>query len=314
MKTRNHRAWCGFAALALLCGRAVHAQDAGTVPAGSEGYVLTTLSLTMAAGTSASAGYELVGIVGAALAVQPAASPSYGLAGTASAAAGLSGISPLVFGTRAGRGPAAGGGADRLLGFGFGGFGSPVSVLFEGNPAPASVVSSTTIDLSVPPGVNQHGNPLGPVALSVTAASGATGGREGAFEYTPSLSAPATARIGTALCFRLETAPGATWFMNYGGTVPGVSIPVSPYVGALEIVDPFAVWPGQGSTADGHGTYVLELPSDPFLVGQEIAFQAAVLESTAPLFASYSNVVRVRVLGRPGVSSPVRRLSNPVPR
>jgi hypothetical protein len=282
-------------ALALLLATGAAAQSAHS---GSESFVASGASILLTGGRAASTGYTAEVQLAASVQPDAAGSTSWDARGAASVfPVDLAGDAPLVFGVAEGSGDQGGGEAVQVFGYRFADPGSGTTLVeFAGaSGAGTFVVSNTVIDVATPPGTGPLDNPLGAVDVTVLNQLGAGHARDG-FLYEPALVADTPAVSGTVLQLSVHSDSLDLVALAYGGTIPGIGVPVAQLDGKLELlVDPVLL-PGL-FPSPGVLSLQLPVPDDPVLVGVPVDFQAAAISGFGPIRGSFSNVRRIQVRG-----------------
>lgn len=203
---------------------------------------------------------------------------------------------PLVLGVSSSLGTADGAFAVDVVGFGFTASGAgATSVSLGGTAAGApSAVSNTSATVVLPPGANEHGNPL-TVGATLTNDLGQHTAPS-AFAYLPALiEGGPTSLSGGELRLDVVAEAGISTFLFYGQTIPGVALPVPSYAGALEVLSNLKL-ADSGPFADGVTSFTLPLPADPALAGLAFALQGVVVETLSPFVGgSFTNAATVLI-------------------
>jgi hypothetical protein len=275
----------------LLLAGAVSAQGVS----GSESFVALAPVTPNASGNLASAAYRAHAVVGLAPSAAFASSGSFALqAGVVLTPPALAPGAPLVFGAAPGSGDKTGGEPVTVRGFAFDDGSGAATVHLGGGPVPGAVASNTTIHVTTPPGAGALGNPLGPVAVTVSTALG-TATRDDAFVYTPATVQVGEARVGQTLTLALDLPPASLRQLLFGGAIPGFGVPVPPLEGALEIVAPLIQLTPFALSPTGMETLSFPVPGDPALAGAVVPFQAVALTGLTPVAGSFTNRVDVAI-------------------
>jgi hypothetical protein len=257
-------------------------------------------ALVSSAGSATSASYRLRAQVGAAALASGigSASASFRLSGGAASVdpAFPSGTPPLVFGTRYGGHDWSGGPLDRVYGFNLNPTSGVTNMTYDGVlGSPSTVVSNTMVDVLVPAGVDQLGNPPAHVAVGASNELGSTD-RESAFVYRPALWQATVARKGYPMALGLESELGAFYQAWLGGVFPGFGLPLSGWDGSVVVLDGPVAFTGLLPTLGGRAEIPLFLPNDPTLSGATFWVQAFVLTNVAPLEGGFTRAVPVTIL------------------
>jgi hypothetical protein len=169
-------------------------------------------------------------------------------------------------------------------------------VEFGGSAAAyGGAISAACVEVTTPPGYGAAGNPKGPVDVRVTTALGSSA-RAGAFAFGPALTLDAPALVGGALDLRLRCEPGSFALLAVGQAVPGISVAIAPFTGALELVVATQALTGLKPAPQGELAYALQVPEDPAIAGIAIDFQALALSSLATPAGSFTNTLEVTLL------------------
>lgn len=282
------RALCALALPFLLAGT-VAAQGG---PASSASYVALSDSLVSTGGQGSSLSFSGQEVLHPSLGGADSQSASYTAQGGIVWLEPVApGAGPVVLSVSPPLGDAVGGEPVSVVGLHFAAPGAGnTDVFFGGSPgAQVSVANDTRIDVVTPSGTNPHGNPLGAVDVEVVNDLGAGVLADG-FTYLPALKLTAPVAVGGSLDLEHVGLPGSTWIVAAGAPVPGLSVPIAPYDGALELViatqalSPFLHVDGQG-----FGSFHLPVPNIPTLAGSIFHVQALSIASFAPLSGGFTN-------------------------
>jgi hypothetical protein len=263
--------------------------------AGAESYVLFTASIGGGAAASSSASYLLDGSL-----VAPAELAS-GAEWTFRPATVWSGSSfqpagPLVFSAFPSEADRGGGTAASVIGYGFAAPGAgPLDITLAGVPVVAPLVASNSVALlSVPPGVNGFGNPLGRGDVQVQNFQGGASA-VGGFTYTPAVVLDGPVRIGQTAPLRLALPPSSFYALAAGASIPGFAVPVPPLQGALELISQVALITGVKFSISGQAVFQPPVAADLALVGVQIELQGISLTGLGSLVGTFTNRLVVTI-------------------
>lgn len=269
-----------------------HAQGAIS---GSQSHVLFASSIGAGAELSSSANYGLAGSL-VAPAELAAGSAWKFFPATVWAGSSFQPAHPLVFSAFPAEADRAGGASASVIGYGFAAPGAgPLSVALAGVATAAPVVASNSVAVvTVPPGINAFGNPLGRGDVGVQNALG-SGIASGAFVYTPAVVLDGPVRIGNPAPLRLALPPASFYALAVGGSIPGFAVPVAPLQGALELLNPVILITGIKFSISGQAAFQPPVAADVGLVGVQLELQALSLTGLDPLAGTFTNRLVVTI-------------------
>ncbi|TAJ23481.1 MAG: hypothetical protein EPO68_03050 [Planctomycetota bacterium] len=276
----------------LVCAPLARAQQP---IAGSQSHVLFAASVGGGAAASSSASYALDGSLLAAAELASGAQWSFRPAtvwsGTSFQPAG-----PLVFSAFPPEADRVGGASASVIGYGFAAPGAgPLDVALAGVPVTAPFIASNSVALvTVAPGVNAFGNPLGRGDVVVQNAHGGASA-VGGFVYTPAVVLDGPVRIGQAAPLRLALPPASFYALAVGGSIPGFTVPVPPLQGALELINPVILVTGVKFSITGQAAFQPPVAADLGLVGVQLEIQAISLTGLDPLVGTFTNRLVVTI-------------------
>jgi len=288
-----------YLAVPTLLVAAALSADAQNGASGSESWLSSARNAPSSGGSSRSESISVESELGFATAGPPATSESFAFQGGAVwTGAGFDPVGPVVFGLADAKGHAAGGETEVVLGLGFQEPGAgATTVAFDGVAGGGVVVlGDTQLTVVSPPGTNLVGNPKGRVDVSVANAYGSSQA-SGAYTFTPAITQAGVARIGKTFHVLSTDEPGALEVLAYGKTVPGVTVPVFPYSGVLELILASGPLSGVVPVPNGFGNFAIPVPPLASLVGGSVDLQMLSLSTLVPGTGSFSNTIQVTVEG-----------------
>jgi hypothetical protein len=179
-------------------------------------------------------------------------------------------------------------------GVGFSGATAP-TVTFAGLPATnVTVVSDTELSVTTPNLTNAFGNPLGPVPVRVTTSAGVAEVEDAAIA-SPAYVQTSTARIDDNFTVTHLGQPGGTGIPSWAAEIPGVVVPIPGIGGAIELPLIFLTFGAELIDSTGVSSTTYSIPNNPSLIGVELQFQTIIIDSLAPLEASFTNTVALEI-------------------
>ena len=283
-----------FLTLLLFPVPALYAQGAG----GSESGLVVAHAVDSAGGRALNGTLQVGGGLSQVSVGEVSTSESYIVrSGVVWMPPAIDGNNPLVFGPAPTTGDKDGGDTLKIFGFGFTKAGAgALDVTFAGSPGSgATVFSNTTATVDTPAGLNLHLNPLGLSDVGVSNNHGSATAVDG-FHYLPSLSAVNNAQSGQRLKLRIIGDPSGFYAIGIGISLPGFSVPIFPFEGALELI--FVPQDITGlQTLDTHGqaTKKFKIKKSPSLIGSVMEFQALAI-NPALTGGAFTNLLPLTVL------------------
>ena len=281
----------GFSAAIVLA--ALAGATTAQLGAGSENYALLTPEIGFDAGRLESGSYsaEVAGAghqVGAISSAGHQAVLVSTAAPTELAAAGA----PILFGAQAKLLDPAGGEMIELMGLRFGS--DPMEFEIDGTSAFSISASATVASILSPAGADPFGNARGEVLVTVKDADGTSRGPR-ALTYGPALTTERPSGAGQQSVLRLDVAPGRPAIAMLGLATPGVALPISGIVGALEPLTYLDVLLSVPSVPDGVLRFSLPESLSAVAPGATVQVQAIQIDSYLPLIGSFTDAIDVTI-------------------
>ena len=284
-------------ALVALGALAGPAHGAQALSGSESGIAIAQGSVSAGGGSRNSASLYLEATSGQAASGPVATSESYEVhEGIVWVVPKLESSAPIVMGVAGSGEPDSGESDVSVFGFNFTAPGAGAADVsfggsFGGN---TTVHSNTVISTTVPPGVNEFGNPLGEVSVEVSNALGSYL-KPGGHIYKPALVQASLAKVGAKLQLHFLTDPGSILFLAIGES-NGAALPVAPLAGALEL-SKIMLTPVEGEfTPAGAELVTFPVPNEPALAGLGIEFQGLALSNNFLLTGSFTNRLAVAFL------------------
>lgn len=189
---------------------------------------------------------------------------------------------PLVALVEDDRGPSAGGTATAIQGLRLTDANGMASVDVGGAAATVGLLSPTRLEIVTGTGLSAIGNPLGSSDVTVTHAAG-TGSRTDAFVYQPAIRSLSSGSIGAALQLEYTSDLAGTFYQLWaGGIFPGVTIPIPPFAGQLEVWNPAFELTPLTLAAGTEAALPIFIPNDATLIGATLWFQGVSITQFLP--------------------------------